>query len=199
MLRKIQAWGGNFFELRGDELRGDELRSDELCDDELSGAPRGGGGAPVCGDAPRPRSPERWCGTGCGAAASHAPPLAGAARCSRTLLRTPSRSGTPGGAHRPTRRPRILADIVSEADELRSDESRRVTGHGSRVTGHESRVTGHESRVTGHESPVTSHDSRVTGHGSPVTSHAFQMIPVSAYGALSSTRWYPMRVRSIVS
>ena len=60
-----------------------------------SSASRGGAGAPSIGDAPRPRSPERWCGTGRGAAASHMLPLAGAARCSRTLLRTPSRSGTP--------------------------------------------------------------------------------------------------------
>jgi hypothetical protein len=66
-------------------------------------ASRGGAGAPVPGDAPRPRSPERWCGTGREAAATHTLPLAGVARCSRTLLRTPSRSGTPAARWRPTR------------------------------------------------------------------------------------------------
>src|SRR4029453_14072202 len=39
----------------------------------------------------------RWCGTGREAAAPQTLPRSGAARCSRTLLRTPSRSGTREG------------------------------------------------------------------------------------------------------
>jgi len=55
----------------------------------------------------RGRAPASVSGTvvrdGAQAAASHMYPFAGAARCSRTLLRTPSRSGTREGRGAPMR------------------------------------------------------------------------------------------------
>ena len=71
----------------------------------------GGAGAQTV----RGRAPASVSGTvvrdGVRAAASHMYPLSGAARCSRTLLRTPSRSGTREG--------RGAADAMAQAGQYR--------------------------------------------------------------------------------